>query len=201
MTIHRLSQYIAWVLLGAVFTACTATTAWTEVGRKGLQQFAAGPPPGERLAFRQGSDSGVSKESGQDVEESGEFWRDHPHHLSLLVAGSSTTDEDAFTLGIDYEYRVSGFLGLGTVVEYAFTPFDETTLLAVADLHVWRGFAVQTGPGVAFAEGEEFFAYRVGGLYEFELEGDFTVSPQIHYDYVSGLGDPLVYVIAFGYGF
>jgi hypothetical protein len=127
-------------------------------------------------------------------------WRDHPHHLSLVVAGTTDDEETAFTLGVDYEYRLTQLLGLGAVVEYAFEDIDALTLLGVADVHVWRGLAIQTGPGVEFIGGESpEFVYRIGALYEFEIES-FTLAPQVHYDATTG-EDAVVYGISVGFSF
>lgn len=134
------------------------------------------------------------------LEGEGEFdWREHPHHISVLFSGTFEKDETAASVGLDYEYRVSDFLGLGGVVERAFGQIDATTLLAVADLHLTPQFIIQTGPGVEFKEGEVDVAYRVGVLYEFEGRG-YTISPQLHYDWVTG-EDSVVAGIAIGYGF
>ena len=133
-------------------------------------------------------------ESGEEFD-----WREHPHHISVLFAGAFEQDESAPSVGLDYEYRVSEFLGLGGVAERAFGDIDATTLLAVADLHLTRQFIIQTGPGVEFLEGEAEAAYRMGVLYEFEGRG-YTISPQLHYDWVSG-EDSVVAGIAVGYGF
>lgn len=131
---------------------------------------------------------------------------DKPHHLSLVLGGTHifAADETAFTIGADYEYRLNTLIGLGGIVEYAAGDIEATTLLAVADVHLWRGLALQIGPGVEFAneaDGTETFAIgRVGALYEFELEGHFTLSPQIHYDISSG-EDALVFGLSFGRAF
>lgn len=124
-----------------------------------------------------------------------------PHHLSVLVGGTDLVNEDhtAVTLGLDYEYRVSEFLGLGFVVEQAFGDIDATTLLAVADLHLWHGLIAQVGPGVEFVDGNSHAALRLGMLYEFEFEGGFTLSPQLHYDFSHE--DALVFGIALGRAF
>lgn len=125
-----------------------------------------------------------------------------PHHLSLVVAATDIRDEDetAFTLGVDYEYRVSELLGVGFVAEHAFGDVDSTTLIAAADIHLWQGFAIQLGPGVEFAEGEEFLMGRIGTIYEFELGGGFTLAPQVHYDFSDG-EDAFVFGAAFGRAF
>lgn len=118
-----------------------------------------------------------------------------------MIAGTHEDDEDAATVGVDYEYRVNGFLGLGVVAEHAFNPIDATTLLGVADLHLWRGLAVQTGPGVVLNDGDGSFVYRLGGLYEFEFEDGFTLSPQVHWEITSGEPDAVVYALAIGRAF
>lgn len=132
----------------------------------------------------------------EGVEEEG------PHHLSLVVAATDIRGEDetAFTLGIDYEYRISELLGVGFVVEHAFGEVDSTTLIAAADIHVWPGFAIQVGPGIEFAEGEEFLMGRIGTVYEFELGNGFTLAPQVHYDFSEG-EDAFVFGAAFGRAF
>ena len=85
-----------------------------------------------------------------------------PHHLSLFIGDTQVlvnneSNEDAFTLGIDYEYRLNRLLGVGGVAEYAFGPVDATTLLAAVDIHIARGLAVQAGTGVEFVEGRSNF--------------------------------------------
>jgi len=141
----------------------------------------------------------VNAEEGES-----EVWEKHPHHLSVITGGTHDHDETAFTLGLDYEYRVNRLLGLGTVAEYAFHHLDSWTILAVADVHVWRGLALQTGPGIEIVdedEGhEEEFVYRAGLLYEFELPRRFTVSPQVHYDVGTGI-NALVFGLAVGVNF
>ena len=138
-----------------------------------------------------------------------------PHHLSVSIGGTTDRRETALTVSLDYEYRMNDLLGIGVVGEYAFSDINAGTLLGVADIHVWRGFAIQTGPGVEFVDGEfvkespgapghvesneEEFVYRVGALYEFEF-GRYTFSPQVHYDYSTGQ-DAVIYVAAFGAAF
>ena len=131
-----------------------------------------------------------------------EFHEDRRHHFSALIGGSyiDAADETVFTLGIDYEYRVNRLLGVGFVAEQAFGDIDATTLLAVADIHVWRGLAFQIGPGVEFVDDETYAVGRFGALYEIELAGEITISPQIHYDFSEG-EDAVVFGIAIGRAF
>jgi hypothetical protein len=145
-------------------------------------------------------------------------WHERPNHISVIFGYTWEDGEeenaDAEMLGIDYEYRMSEFLGPGALVEHAFDPLSATTALAVVDLHVWRGLAIQTGPGVEFIdrrierdgeqereqkEQKELFVYRVGVLYEYE-EGNLTISPQLHLD-VTRDAESLIFGIALGFAF
>ncbi|MEL6258644.1 MAG: hypothetical protein AAFQ67_06290 [Pseudomonadota bacterium] len=126
---------------------------------------------------------------------------ERPHHASLLVAGTTipSEDETAFTIGGDYEYRLNTLLGVGAVAEHAFGEIDATTLLAVADIHVWRGLAVQVGPGVEIIDGDIHAAGRIGALYELEIGEGVTLAPQLHYDISEENG--VVFGVAFGRAF
>lgn len=128
-------------------------------------------------------------------------WETSPHHLSALV-GTTYTKEcgNAFTLGIDYEYRFSDFLGVGLVAEYASGDLDAYTYLLVADLHITNSFIAQVGPGVEFHSGHKMEVARIGLLYEFEVSG-FTVSPQLHYDYHRNHKSAVVAGLAVGMSF
>ena len=82
---------------------------------------------------------------------------------------------------------------------------DGLDVLFVADLHVWRGLTIQTGPGVEFIDGkhgeedEELFVYRVGALYEFETKR-LTILPQLHLD-VTKDAESLIAGVALGFRF
>ncbi|CAD5272264.1 conserved exported hypothetical protein [Alteromonas sp. 38] len=128
-------------------------------------------------------------------------WQTSPHHFSALV-GTTYTKEcgNAFTVGIDYEYRVTDFLGLGFVAEYAFEDLDAYTYLLVADLHITTNFIAQIGPGVEFHGSHKMEVVRLGFLYEFEVSG-VSVSPQLHYDYHRNHKSAVVAGIAIGMSF
>ena len=140
----------------------------------------------------------MSSEPGAEVSNG---HRESSHHFSLLLAGTHIEEADhtSFTIGIDYEYRVNRSLGLGFVVEHAFESIDATTLIAVADIHIWEGLALQIGPGIEFVDEDSFFVGRIGALYEFELENKYTITPQLHYDFSHE--DAVVFGVAFGRGF
>ena len=126
-------------------------------------------------------------------------WKEEPHHLSMLVAGTFEQVEAAPSIGVDYEYRLNPFLGIGAVAERAFGEIETTTLIGAADLHFTDHLIAQIGPGIEFVRGEQEPMFRIGMLYEFEQHG-YTISPQLHYDWTSG-EDAIVFGLAFGVGF
>lgn len=124
-----------------------------------------------------------------------------PHHFSVLMADTHLDGEgDNATVGLDYEYRVSSLLGLGTVLEYASGDLEATTLLAVTDVHLYEGLIMQIGPGYEHRDGENVFVARTDFLYEFEYE-NFTLSPQLHWDYHRRETNAFVAGIALGFSF
>ena len=81
-----------------------------------------------------------------------------------------------------------------------FGEIDATTLLTVADVHFQNGLIIQVGPGFERKGDHDVFVGRVGTLYEFEVE-NYTVSPQLHWDYHDGEANAIVAGIAFGFSF
>ena len=152
----------------------------------------------------------VSAQSASADEEE-EEGAEKKNVLSLILGGTSDRDENVFTVGLDFEHRIHPLLGVGAVIEYATDDLDAVTLIGALDLHIWKGFAIQTGPGVEFAGEEEeedgattstnrrYFIYRVGAVYEFEF-GRLLLTPQVHYDYSSG-NDAVVYAMGLGFKF
>ena len=151
-----------------------------------------------------------SEPVGSEAEESesreGESFEENRHHLAFLVLGTHEYEGNvtAATLGVDYEYRFSRLFGAGFVAEHALEDLSETTILAVADLHVWRAFVIQVGPGVAIVSEHDEptrteFAFRAGVIYEIEV-GRLSITPQVHYDYTTGK-DGIVFGSGIGWRF
>ena len=123
------------------------------------------------------------------------------HHLSVLVANTHASGEgNSPTVGLDYEYRVNALLGVGAILERAGGKLNATTMLAVADIHFRSGLIMQVGPGFERSHHDSIFVTRLGVLYEFEVE-NFTISPQLHWDYHNGESNTIVAGAAFGFSF
>lgn len=170
--------------------------------RSGFREFGVAAMAAAMMAAGASAQTEHRDRHGAHDEEGGITYHPHsPHHVSILLAGTRVRAEDhtGFTIGGDYEYRVNRRLGVGGVVEHAFGEVDATTVLAVADIHLWRGLAAQIGPGVEFLDDRAEAVGRIGALYEIDLGDRFTISPQLHYDITAE--DSIVFGMAFGRSF
>ena len=130
---------------------------------------------------------------GQEEKEAPEGKSD----ISLFLGASSSSNETAFTIGIDYQYRISRVFGVGAILDYAGGDFKSTLVAPALFMHV-KKLSFTLAPGAEFSDDETIMVLRVGASYEFELSR-FSISPSIFYDTERG-GDPIwVYGISFGF--
>ena len=150
----------------------------------------------------------------------------HANHLAVLVGASTFTGElpegssgTAFTLGVEYERRVTRVIGFGFLADYAPGGLGRAFLLGVPlFVRPVAGLGLTLAPGVEFEEEEAeeletrsssvegthtstHFTFRVGAFYAFPLSSMFSLVPQFNADFISGKGATLVYGLAFGFGF
>lgn len=147
----------------------------------------------------------------------------HPNHLSLFTGGTTESSDGetstAFSLGLDYERRISRLVGLGIGGEFVFGGDEREALLGLLlNLHVAGGFILAAGPGLEFAQhldehGDEGHAegegsetethpgLRVGLLYEFEVGHRYSIAPSFYTDFIEGKEPTFVWGLAFGVGF
>ncbi len=131
---------------------------------------------------------------GQEEKEAPEGKSD----ISLFLGASSNSDETAFTIGADYQYRISRVFGVGAILDYAGGDIKSTLVAPAVFLHV-KDLSFTLAPGAEFSDDETTMVLRVGAQYEFELSR-FSISPSIFYDTERG-GDPTwVYGLSFGIG-
>jgi hypothetical protein len=134
----------------------------------------------------------------------------HTHHAALFLGGTHADveieteggireeGEDAFTVGLDYEYRFSQLFGVGGLVEYAGGELETTSAMAGLFIHPIGGLKLFLAPGVEHEGDENEFLFRAGVHYNF-LFGNFVVTPVLAVDFVDG-EENLVYGVSFGYG-
>jgi len=149
----------------------------------------------------------------------GEF---HKNHLSLFTGGTTeSTDGEtttSFSIGLDYERRLSRLVGLAGGGELAFGGEERDALVGLYFLlHATEGLVLAAGPGIEFAKerhdggevetqqeesGTETKAgLRIGLLYEFEVGQRYSIAPSVYTDFFEGKEPTLVWGLAFGVGF
>jgi hypothetical protein len=151
------------------------------------------------------------------VEEHGEH-EFHRHHFAVFLGvtdgevekeaevaaesegGATTEDQRAFTLGLEYEYRLSRRWGIGALIDYAGKDFRSWVAGIPVILHPageWKLFAA---PGLEDkADDDAEFLVRVWVLYDFEF-GAFKIAPVLQVDFV-GDEEVLIYGVNIGGGF
>lgn len=147
------------------------------------------------------------------------------NHLSVFAGGTRLEGDNFLSFGVEYEYRVNAFLGVGILYEHAGGELEADSVLAAVDLHPFgEGLIIQLGLGREYStvtgelhhgdqatrsdEGriesvsvdESVLIGRVGVIYEFELD-NLTVAPQVHYDAHAGESNSIVYGVSFGINF
>ncbi|UCE41406.1 MAG: hypothetical protein JSV17_18575 [Candidatus Aminicenantes bacterium] len=148
----------------------------------------------------------------------------HRHHIGLFLGGTSNLkkEETDFTLGIEYEYRLSKEMSrwsIGLIGELIFAHETEYLVVVPIILRVTDAFFLRAGPGIEWAHhGEENghdnihaaeaengngreseFFVRVGIGYGFEV-GKFSITPTLDVDIFKSQ-TTLVWGIAIGKGF
>jgi hypothetical protein len=163
----------------------------------------------------------LSLKSGLQAKESSEVLQDsshdphaihqthHSHHNHLaLFAGATTNFEHEstdFSLGVDYEYRLSEMFGIGLFGEIVYAEHEETLIGVPFFFHIKDSpIKIVLAPGVAIAEDHhgdkhEEFLFRGGLGYDIHLD-TFSITPTVNADVVDG-DVSLVYGIALGVGF
>jgi hypothetical protein len=124
---------------------------------------------------------------------------DHRHHLALFLGATHTDEEDEFSIGIDYEYRLKPILGVGGLVEYTGGVLETTVVAAALFIHPYDEWRLVLAPGFENEGSDNEFLFRAGVSYQFPV-GKWTISPEFNVDFVDG-EENLVYGLSFGWGF
>ncbi|TXE10497.1 hypothetical protein ES711_00895 [Gelidibacter salicanalis] len=135
--------------------------------------------------------------------------RSGQHHIALFNGATSnfTHNTTAYTVGLDYEYRLSKLIGLGVLGELILTESEEILAGIAVIVHPFKGLKFSAAPLVAFAEehamGHEAkkkasFLFRVGVGYDFHV-WKLSYGPAVNFDF--GKTESLNYGLAMGYSF
>jgi hypothetical protein len=134
---------------------------------------------------------GFSQESSSaDGEES-------KNEISLFLGGTTSEDKTAFAIGVDYQYRIKKWVGIGGLVDYAMGDFKSTLVGIPLFLHA-SDFEFTIAPAVEFSDGDAAIALRLGAAYEFKTSV-VSISPSVFFDTVRDDKPAWVYGISLGF--
>jgi hypothetical protein len=123
----------------------------------------------------------------------------HRNHVGLFLGSTHEEGEDEITIGLDYEYRFSQYVGIGVLLEYVGEDDREGVGMVPLFLHPYKGFRWVAAAGVKPKAEETKFIWRLGIGYRFPI-GNWTIAPEFNLDFTEGKTVE-VYGVSFGYGF
>ena len=137
--------------------------------------------------------------------------------MGVFVGGSHSSEENGFTLGGEYEFRIHRYFAPGAFGEIVGGDFDEVVFGLQFNLRPVEEWKIFTGPGWdrRFNRGEEggstqssqsgshskefSFLWRAWLMYEIPVS-KVTISPTFAVDFLEG-HQVFVYGVALGMGF
>ena len=132
---------------------------------------------------------------GQEAHEE----KERKNEISLFLGATSSTDATAFTIGLDYQYRISRVFGVGAIFDHATGEINSILVAPALFLHVKR-FSFIVAPGVEFSDENTEFVSRVGVGYVIEISR-FSISPALFFDTERDENPSLVYGVSLGFEF
>lgn len=114
--------------------------------------------------------------------------REYRNSLGLFI-GTTIEDgeEGSFTLGLDYERRLSKPFGVGVLLD---KPFGGSRSFIVAGGFFWHPIGpvrLDLAPGIEVNQDEDdAFVLRLGADYDFELAERWSLAPNANLDLVDG---------------
>ena len=130
------------------------------------------------------------------------------HHVAVFVGAGVETKRDGrerevgIALGGEYEFRFHEKWGIGGVIEgLGKDTLRDVVIAAPVSFHPVSGWRLFAGPGYEFTAREDKTLLRIGIGYEFHLRGDWTLSPEIVGDFISGGAQTWLGGVAIGYEF
>jgi hypothetical protein len=153
-----------------------------------------------------GEDHDATEEHGeQHGEHHGEHF--HKNHLAVFVGSTEAEEHHGekgdpdFTLGVDYERRLSPLFGVGGMFDWVVEGRREWLIGPIGFLHPYKGLKFFAAPCYQhIREGEEDnFVVRLGAAWDFEI-GKYSIAPNVIYEF-AGEHDFLVLGLTIGRGF
>lgn len=157
--------------------------------------------------------------AGQEAGHAEDDHGFHPNHIALFAGATTALNKEkggttSFTLGADYERRITPKVGVMGLVDFAIGDHKRTVILAA--MFAWRpadALRIALGPGAEWVEKDEVGeggetktkrkAYYVTASrlsYDFHV-GQLSISPTLGLDFIGETKASLVYGVSFGLGF
>ncbi len=118
----------------------------------------------------------------------------YEHHFTLYNGLTTNLNHEstAYTVGVDYEFRFSKFVGIGILGEYVFTESGEFVTGIPLYAHPYKGAKIIVAPLIVIGEEEHeehhdtkresSFAFVVGAGYDFHM-WKISVGPSINFGF------------------
>jgi hypothetical protein len=140
-----------------------------------------------------GEPAGVARDATEEHgEESGEEHGEHlhKHHLAVFVGSTEAEEHHGekgdpdFTVGVDYERRLSPTFGVGGMFDWVVEGRREWLIGPMGFLHPYKGLKLFAAPCYQhIREGEEDnVVIRLGASWDFEV-GKYSIAPSVIYDF------------------
>ena len=115
--------------------------------------------------------------------------QEHKHHVAIFLGNTHDYHgEDAFTVGLDYEFRLHDLLGVGALIDHAAGDIESTVAGAGIFLHPWSSSRLLIAAANEHHHGEDEFVVRVGAMYDFHVAG-WSISPTLNVDLLLDEGE------------
>jgi hypothetical protein len=140
-----------------------------------------GAPP----AFAQTEDPVGEKSEDAEVED---WAADGRNEAGVFLGATGREGEWGFSVGFDYEFRLTRLFGIGGVIEWTGADFREGIAAVPFILHPWHELKLIAAPGIEITpEYEETnFLVRAGAEYGFDVGYGYELAPALYADITSG---------------
>ena len=131
----------------------------------------------------------------------------HRHHAALFI-GNTQNDgsEHGLSVGMEYEYRINQWLGLGGLVEYAAGDFEHLLIAVPLFIHPYEDWLFMVAAGTEIHKEDEEnkrkrdWLIRTGVGYQFQFGEKYSITPAFYVDF-SEHETLFIYGLYIGLGF
>ena len=124
---------------------------------------------------------------GSQVALAEDEWAEEGRNeIGIYLGVTESGGDEGFSVGIDYERRLSLRFGVGGVVEHTGADFRENILAVSFIWHPWKELKLFAAPGLEIEDGETGALLRLGLEYGFSIGKGFEISPGVAFDFTEG---------------